>query len=592
MSSGARWWNATRVPFMVDKAELDRYAAGLDREVALELRGALGWFGADEDGATFRVSRHDLQQFLHYTLPRKYPAGVEQHLAAARALGDALEHLDAPTGYAELCRSPETLALLRLWSVDEDAAFARFAALADESGLEPPDVEELNWHGVMGMAEARTRDAATLALEQALESADPRPAAEIVRAVLAEPDPEGEHPTRLSAVQAERIDRWAGWRDSPRRALLEPLLGEMVDTPPPEWPADDVLDWLLEEARDGLALTERGALSRAVCVEVVRRCPQWTSGKPPRSETDLPQLHSLHGALRGSGLVRRRGRKLLATRRAGAMDAGARRLHLLEHVLDGDAFLGAVAELTLAAILQDGVDARERVEDAIAAEGWRSGDEPLPRYAVAGAMGEVRRLLLAIGVAEGELLSLRECRLTELGRAAALASLRAHALRSQPSLPAAPIPPSAPRVERAGAVLPPVPGGASPHLGPADEDERAELIRLAHPELASAIDAGQDVVIVDDEAVNPRLHLIMHEVVAARLLHEDSPEDWVAFDALLAQGIDPHEAQHAVGRRLVEEMFAELVPPHAPAPPPRGRGDRRARDRRKAQRAARRRNRR
>jgi hypothetical protein len=137
-----------------------------------------------------------------------------------------------------------------------------------------------------------------------------------------------------------------------------------------------------------------------------------------------------------------------------------------------------------------------------------------------------------------------------------------------------------------------VPGGASPHLDPADEDERAELIRLAHPQLASAIDAGQDVVIVDDEAVNPRLHLIMHEVVAARLLHEDSPEDWAAFDALLAQGIDPHEAQHAVGRRLVEEMFAELVPPHAPAPPPRGRGDRRARDRRRAQRAARRRNRR
>ena len=276
------------------------------------------------------------------------------------------------------------------------------------------------------------------------------------------------------------------------------------------------------------------------------------------------------------------------------MDPGARRVHLLEHLLDGDAFLGAVAELTLAALLQDGADARERVEETIAAEGWRSGDGPLPRYAVAGAMGEVRRLLLAIGVAEGELSSLRECRLTELGRAAALASLRAHALRSQPSLPAAPTPPPPPaaRVERAGAVLPPVPGGAPPHLDPADEDERAELIRLAHPEFASAIAAGQDVVIVDDEAVDPRLHLIMHEVVAARLLHEDSPEDWIAFDALLAQGIDPHEAQHAVGRRLVEEIFAELGPPRAPAPPPRGRGDRRARDRRKAQRDARRRNRR
>ena len=40
-----------------------------------------------------------------------------------------------------------------------------------------------------------------------------------------------------------------------------------------------------------------------------------------------------------------------------------------------------------------------------------------------------------------------------------------------------------------------MPGGAPPHLDPADEDERAELIRLAHPELAAALDARQDVVI-------------------------------------------------------------------------------------------------
>ena len=182
------------MPFTVVKAELERYASGLDREVALDLRGALGWFGADEDVPTICISRYDLQQFLHYTLPRKYLAGVEEHIAVARALGDALEHLGAPAEYAELCRSPETLALLRLWAVDDDAAFAQFAAFVDASGLEPPDVDELKWQGVMGVVEARTRDAATLALKRALESGDTRPAAEIVRAVLAEPDPEGGHP--------------------------------------------------------------------------------------------------------------------------------------------------------------------------------------------------------------------------------------------------------------------------------------------------------------------------------------------------------------------------------------------------------------
>lgn len=206
----------------------------------------------------------------------------------------------------------------------------------------------------------------------------------------------------------------------------------------------------------------------------------------------------------------------------------------------------------------------------------------------------MRRVLLALGAAEGDALSRRECRLTELGRTAVLAALRAHALRSPPPPPPLrePSPPPALRPERAGAVLPPVPGGAPPHPDPADEDDRAELIRLAHPELAGAIDAGEEVVVIDGEAVNPRLHLLMHQVVADRLLHDDPPEDWLAFDELLERGIEPHEAQHAVGRRLVAEMVAEFGPPPSPAVRLRSRGDQRARDRRKAQRTARRCNRR
>lgn len=585
------------MPFTLDKAALERYASGLDRGVAMDLRGALGWFGADEDVPTICISRHDLQQFLHYTLPRKYLASVDDHIAVARALGDALEYLGAPTEYAGLCRSPETHALLRLWAVDEDAAFAQFAAFSDASGLEPPDVDELQWQGVMGLVEARTRDAATLALERALESGDARPAAEIVRAVLAEPDPEGEHATRLLAVQAERIDHWAGWRSSPRRALLEPLVADLVAARAPDWPPDDVLDWLLDGARAGLALTERGALSRALCVEVASRRPDWTWGKPPRSEADIENLASLHRALRDSGLVRRRGRKLLATKRAGELSAGARRVRVLESLLDGDSFLAAVAELTLAATVQAIPDARMRVEEAIAAAGWRSEGGPLPSYAVPSTMTDVRRVLLGIGAAEGDARSRRELTLTEPGRAAVLCALRAHALRPRPSLPPQPDPPRrAPlNTQRVGAVLPPVPGGAPPHLDAADEHDRAELIRLAHPALAAAIDAGQEVVVIDGEAVNPRLHLLMHQVVADRLLHDDPSEDWIAFSELVERGLDAHEAQHAIGRRLVAELIADFGPPSAPAPVaprPRVDGDRRARDRRKAQRTARRRNRR
>ncbi len=580
------------MPFTVDKGALGRYAAGLRREVAADLRGALGWFGADEPGPTLEISRYDLQQFVHYTLPRKFLTGVEEHVAVARVLGDALEHLEAPPAYAELCRSPETTELLRLWAIDPDAAFARFVSFTDASGLEPPDVEELHWQGVMGPVEAMTRQAATLSLERALESGDRRPATTIVREVLAEPDPDGGQASRLLAVQAERIDRWAGWRSTSRRALLEPVNGELIDVQVPDWPADDVLDWLLDEARAGLALTERGALSRAICVEIAHRHPDWTWGKPPRSEADVENLASLHAALRGSGLVRRRGRTLLATKRAGELSPGARRLRLLEHLLDGGSFQAAVAELTFAALLQDEPDVRLRVAEVIDEAGWSSDGGPLPAYAVPSTVTDVLHVLLAIGAAEGGALSRDGCRLTEHGRAIVLRALRAQALRSSPPPAAPPAPPAAPtvRLERVRVALPPVPGGAPPHLDPNDEDDLAELIRLAHPDLAAALDAGEDVAVIDGEPVNARLHLLSHQVVAVRLLYDDPPDDWIAFQALLEHGVDPHEAQHAIGQRFVEELLETLGPPPEPHAADRARGDRRTR--RKAQRAARRGNRR
>ena len=369
------------MPFTVDKAELDRYAAGLEREVARDLRGALGWFGADEHGPTCAISRHDLQQFVHYTLPRKYLAGVEEHVAVARALGDALEHLDAPADYAELCRSPETIALLRLWAVDEDAAFARFACLhRRERPRAARTSRSCTGTGSWAWPRRGRGEAATLALERALESGDRRPAATIVRAVLAEPDPDGGHPSACSAVQAERIDRWAGWRSTARRALLEPLFGELVDVQVPEWPADDVLDWLLDEARAGLALTERGALSRALCVEIARRRPDWTWGKPPRSEADVENLASLHAALRGLGPGAAARAQAARHQARGRAEPGARRLRLLEHLLDGDSFLGGGRRADA------GGPAAGRARRPGAGrrgdrrgEGWRSDGGPLPR---------------------------------------------------------------------------------------------------------------------------------------------------------------------------------------------------------------------
>jgi hypothetical protein len=76
-------------------------------------------------------------------------------------------------------------------------------------------------------------------------------------------------------------------------------------------------------------------------------------------------------------------------------------------------------------------------------------------------------------------------------------------------------------------------------LDPGDEDERTLLIEARHPEFAAALQGGGDVI-VDGEAVNPRLHVAMHQVVASQLLAGDPPETWQAVQRLAGLGYDWH----------------------------------------------------
>ena len=82
--------------------------------------------------------------------------------------------------------------------------------------------------------------------------------------------------------------------------------------------------------------------------------------------------------------------------------------------------------------------------------------------------------------------------------------------------------------------IPPIPDAdeATRALDPADPDERALLIRAAHPEL----DTDAETVIVDGREVNPRLHLRIHEIVAAQLADDDPPEVWATAQRLSRRG--------------------------------------------------------
>jgi hypothetical protein len=122
------------------------------------------------------------------------------------------------------------------------------------------------------------------------------------------------------------------------------------------------------------------------------------------------------------------------------------------------------------------------------------------------------------------------------------------------------------RAERVGLALPPLDNRARERaveqdwelglLDPEDPDQRAILIRLAHPELDDAIEAGLEAVDVGGEPMNPRLHLAIHEVVATQVVDDDPPEAFATLQRLMGSGLDQHEALHMLGSAVAAQLWA------------------------------------
>src|SRR5258708_21953566 len=92
-------------------------------------------------------------------------------------------------------------------------------------------------------------------------------------------------------------------------------------------------------------------------------------------------------------------------------------------------------------------------------------------------------------------------------------------------------------------------------LDPADEDDRALLIRAEHPELASAIERGDGEIEVDGQSLDPRLHLAIHEIVAAQLWEDNPVEVWQTAPRLLGSGYERHEILHMLGSALATRVW-------------------------------------
>jgi uncharacterized protein DUF1841 len=91
-------------------------------------------------------------------------------------------------------------------------------------------------------------------------------------------------------------------------------------------------------------------------------------------------------------------------------------------------------------------------------------------------------------------------------------------------------------------------------LDPTDPDERALLIRAAHPEL----DTDQETMVIGGSEINPRLHLALHEIVATQLVDDDPPEVWATAQRLRRLGYGRHEILHMLGAAMAGRIWDAL----------------------------------
>jgi hypothetical protein len=297
---------------------------GGDAEAALS---SLTW-----DEGLDTITQYGLQRFLWYELPRKWITDLEGRRHLALSLGRLLDLVGLPR-YAAICRSPETDAVLAAYERDDREGFVAFRRAEERSGLHPPDLPEFQWGPVMGMQEAGAFWSTAAALELAVAGGELRPGSRGWRAAqqaiaqrhLAAARPELDGRTWLEVVVAERVEEWAHSHGQVRRALAEPLSARLRDGPVevPAGAAEAVapLRWLLTRAGEGIALTQKGNLARAVAVEAVERFGWQPLPNPPRGEDDVFELWVLRDLARDLGAVRRSGRRLVATR-AGRTLAG------------------------------------------------------------------------------------------------------------------------------------------------------------------------------------------------------------------------------------------------------------------------------
>ncbi|MGW6496750.1 hypothetical protein [Nonomuraea angiospora] len=376
-------------------AELERSQP----ELAEEARTAVEWLTAGEPLET--VTQLDVCEFLWYTLPLKVGG---DHERLARSLGGLLQ-LGGMERYAALCVSPTTLQILRTYAREgEDAGTSAYQQALEATGVLPPDVPELQWSMIMGPEELGAHLACSAALELAIVAGETVDRTALTRRWLTEPRSELGGDSWLNRVHGERLNRWVLGRGPARRELAQPFEVRLHAPITPQ--ALPPLHRLLTLAASEESLPLRLAPSPEALR--LRELAERELGAISRDGTKLA--------------ITDYGRRLLKSK--SAMWSAVTRLLLARGKHDFEVSAREAALMLLAdGTLMSPTELRERVAEVVGGEGWHPTTTVQD---VAAPVADLISQLTALGLAFSDELAVR---MDRSGQLAALAALRAHALR-------------------------------------------------------------------------------------------------------------------------------------------------------------------
>jgi hypothetical protein len=178
---------------------------------------------------------------------------------------------------------------------------------------------------------------------------------------------------------------------------------------------------LLELADGGVELTQKGYVSPAIVAQLAGEFGWWDHPRPPRTETEVNQLHVVRAVANRAGLMRRARNRLVPTALGRRVRSDADQLwsQVTSYFAEGSDFIATLRELLLARLLI-GPAAFGTVEQELLPPvqdtGWRLADgDAISVDAVRWSMWDAIRPLTILGmIAVGEWPN-RDIVLTDVG---------------------------------------------------------------------------------------------------------------------------------------------------------------------------------